>query len=127
MSPTDAADTTLRVLVVEDSDDQRILLGRHFEKAGCVVELADSGEAALEVVLEFAPDVVVLDLLLPGADGWMISTRMRSLAPGAAIVISSVLDAHDYPVADAVLPKPFTGGQVRALVERFAKGAPDAV
>jgi hypothetical protein len=46
--------------------------------------------------------------------------------PRAAIVISSVLDAHDYPAADAVLPKPFTGDQVRALVDRFAKEEPDA-
>ncbi|MEL4317870.1 response regulator [Leifsonia sp. YIM 134122] len=107
------------MLIIDDSDDQRELLGKHFAKAGCVSELASSGEAALAVVGDFAPDIIVLDLLLPGADGWSITTRMRELAPEAAIVISSVLDAHDYPVADAVLPKPFTGAQVRAIVERL--------
>jgi len=115
-----------RVLVVDDSDDQRELLGKHFTKAGCVIELAESGEDGLAVVVDFAPDIIVLDLLLPGADGWMITTRMRVLAPEAAIVISSVLDAHDYPVADAVLPKPFTGDQVRAIVERLRREHPGA-
>ncbi|TFV95065.1 response regulator transcription factor [Leifsonia flava] len=115
-----------RVLIVDDSDDQRELLGKHFTKAGCVIELAESGEDGLAVVLDFAPDIIVLDLLLPGADGWMITTRMRALAPEAAIVISSVLDAHDYPVADAVLPKPFTGDQVRAIAERLRREHPVA-
>lgn len=110
-----------RVLVVEDSDDQRNLLGRHVEKAGGTVELAASGEEALEIVDRFLPDIIVIDLIMPGTDGWQLTSRMREIVPQAAIVISSVLDAHDYPAAEAVLPKPFTGEQVRRLIERLGE------
>lgn len=127
MSATDATapDRELRVLVVEDSDDQRVLLGRQFAKAGGTVRLAATGDEALAIVDGFPPDIVVIDLIMPGTDGWQLTTRMREVAPQASIVISSVLDAHDYPAADAVLPKPFTGEQVRRLVERLREGRPD--
>jgi CheY-like chemotaxis protein len=116
-----ATGTGLRVLVVEDSDDQRILLGRQFSRAGCTVELASSGDRALALLDGFKPEIIVIDLIMPGTDGWELTTRMRDLVPEAAVVISSVLDAHDYPAADAVLPKPFTGDQVRRLVQRLSE------
>ena len=104
------------VLVVEDSADQRLLLRRYFEKAGCEVETATSGEDAIDALVRTEPDLVVIDLVLPGMDGWALAARVRSERPQCAIVITSVLDTADYPDADAVLPKPVTGDDVRRVL-----------
>lgn len=111
------------VLIVEDSDDQRALLRRQFERAGCTVVEAPDAATAEALLSERNPGIVVLDLLMPDTNGWTLSSRVRALAPEAALVISSVLDAHDYPAADAVLPKPVTSAQVRSLVDRVVAGA----
>lgn len=112
---TGAADAPT-VIVVDDSDDQRELLGRQFERAGCSVVLAATSEEAVAEAQRNPPDIVVIDLVMPRTDGWQTTAAIRAVAPRAAIVIASVLDVGDYPQADAVLPKPFTGEQVRAIV-----------
>ena len=115
----------IRVLVVEDSEDQAGLLTRYFERAGCTVEVVGTGEEAVTAYRRCPPDVAVIDLQLPGMDGWELSGRMRIERPEVAIVITSVLDVREFPRAHATLPKPFTGEQVRStlaavLPERMA-------
>lgn len=115
----------IRVLVVEDSEDQAGLLTRYFERAGCAVEVVGTGEEAVTAYRRCPPDVAVIDLQLPGMDGWELSGRMRIESPEVAIVITSVLDVREFPRAHATLPKPFTGEQVRnvlaaVLFERMA-------
>ncbi|TBN57300.1 response regulator [Glaciihabitans arcticus] len=107
---------SVRVLVVEDSADQRLLLRLYFERAGCEVETATSGESAMEALTRLEPDLVVVDLVLPGMDGWSLTERIRAERPQVAIAITSVLDTADYPEADATLPKPVTGDDVRRVL-----------
>lgn len=115
---------SVRVLVVDDSRDQRELLGALFAKAGCVVDEAASTAEADALLRANSPDIAVIDLILePGDSGVAACARVRELAPDAAIVVASVLDVADYPEADGRLPKPFTGAQVKELVARFAPGA----
>jgi CheY-like chemotaxis protein len=105
-----------QVLVVEDSADQAGLLRQYFEKAGCAVHVVGTGEEALSAAADLPPDLAVIDLMLPGMGGWELITRFREVVPECAIVVASVLDASDFPVADAILPKPFTGAQVRQVL-----------
>ena len=105
-----------RVLIVDDSADQRLLLRRYFERAGCTVESADSGEAALALDSPQPPEIAVIDLVLPGMTGAEFAESIRKRFPSCAIVITSVLDPESYPHADAVLPKPVTGDDVRRVV-----------
>ncbi len=105
-----------QVLVVEDSADQAGLLRQYFEKAGCAVHVVGTGEEALAAAADLPPDLAVIDLMLPGMGGWELITRFRETVPECAIVVASVLDAADFPVADAILPKPFTGAQVRQVL-----------
>ncbi|MFM9878037.1 MAG: response regulator [Rhodoglobus sp.] len=105
-----------QVLVVEDSADQAGLLRQYFEKAGCTVRVVTTGEDALAASADLLPDLAVIDLVLPGMDGWELVTRFRSELPGCAIVVTSVLDTADFPEADGILPKPFTGAQVRKVL-----------
>lgn len=112
----------VKVLVVDDSDDQRALLSRYFERAGCVVAVAATAEDAILAYSRTPPDLAVIDLILPGMNGWDLTARLRAERPGCVIVITSVLDAADFPVADAVLPKPFTGAQVRRVLRDHVPG-----
>ena len=106
----------VRILVVEDSEDQAGLLRRYFEKAGCDVTLVSSAEDAIRAYQLERHDLAVIDLQLPGMDGWQLATKLKSERPACAIAITSVLDASDFPIADATLPKPFTGAQVRQVL-----------
>jgi CheY-like chemotaxis protein len=112
MSEIDA----VRVLVVEDSEDQAGLLRRYFERAGCHVTTVATGEQAITAYTGETHDLAVIDLQLPGMDGWELTTRLKAERPECAIAITSVLDATDFPAADAFLPKPFTGEQVRQVL-----------
>jgi CheY-like chemotaxis protein len=106
------AENPVRVLVVEDSEDQRDLLRAYFEKAGCAVVTVKNAEEAIPSYRDSEPDLAVVDLVLPGMDGWALVERLRADVPGCAIAITSVLDARKYPDAQAILPKPFTRAQI---------------
>jgi len=107
----------VRVLVVEDSDDQRDLLRAYFEKAGCAVMTVKNAEEAIPAYAETIPELAVVDLVLPGMDGWTLVEKLRSDVPNCAIAITSVLDERKYPVAQAFLPKPFTRAQILKVLE----------
>jgi CheY-like chemotaxis protein len=102
----------VRILVVEDSDDQRDLLRAYFERAGCAVVTVKNAEEAIPSYRDTEPELAVVDLVLPGMDGWALVNKLRADIPECAIAITSVLDAHKYPDAQAILPKPFTRAQV---------------
>ena len=104
------------VLVVEDNPDQRDLLRLNFERSGCRVTLAVSAEEAILAYRATAPDLAVIDLILPGMDGPTLIEQVKRELPGCAIVVTSVLDPTDFPNSDGVLPKPFTRAQVEAVL-----------
>jgi CheY-like chemotaxis protein len=107
----------VRVLVVEDSEDQRDLLRTYFEKAGCVVTTVKNAEEAIPAYTELEPELAVVDLVLPGMDGWALVERLRADVPDCAVAVTSVLDARRYPAAQAILPKPFTRAQILQALE----------
>jgi CheY-like chemotaxis protein len=109
--------TDIRVLVVEDSDDQRDLLRAYFEKAGCLVETASTAEEAILGYASQRPELAVVDLVLPGIDGWELVERLRRDLPSCAIAVTSVLDPHRYPDVEATLPKPFTRAEVLKVLQ----------
>ncbi|MES2094053.1 MAG: response regulator [Actinomycetota bacterium] len=107
------------VLVVDDSDDQRALLRRYFERAGCVVTTVQNAEDAIASYTGATPDLAVIDLVLPGMSGWELTERLRLERPGCIIAVTSVLDESTYPVTQATLPKPFTGAQILSVLRDF--------
>ena len=69
---------TYRILVVDDEPDITALVAYHLAKAGYRVSTASSGAEALKAASEERPDVVVLDLMLPGLSGYDVLTELRS-------------------------------------------------
>ena len=113
---TDDTNEVVKVLVVEDSADQAGLLRQYFERAGCAVTTVVNAEEAVAAYMNSTPDLAVIDLVLPGMDGWELIKKLKSDLPGCAVAVTSVLDAADFPDAEATLPKPFTGAQVRQVL-----------
>jgi CheY-like chemotaxis protein len=106
----------ISVVVVDDSPDQQELLRTHLERAGCAVTTASSAEEALAAMDDDAPELIVIDLILPGMTGWELAEHMKTRHPGCAIAISSVLLPDRYPAADGNLPKPFSRASVRSVL-----------
>lgn len=75
-----------RVLLVEDNEDSRTTMGRLLALWGHDVEIADNGEAGLEKALELQPDAVLLDIGLPGLDGYEIARQLRSKGYGKRLI-----------------------------------------
>lgn len=124
VSATQAA----RVLVVDDDEGVTSVLRRSFKRAGFTVATAADGEAALRMARELRPDVVVLDILMPGIDGVEVCRRLRRADADVAILMLTAKDrARDQVVgldagADDYLVKPFSieilAARVRALLRR---------
>lgn len=114
---------SMNVLVVEDSADQAELLRVHLRKAGCDVSLVESAEDAIVAYTRSPFDLAVVDLHLPGMNGWELVSHMKRDRPGLTIAVSSVLDRKEYPDVPLALPKPFTKAQIRHVVDVASDGA----
>lgn len=97
------------VLVVDDDDDFRDVMRRQLERAGFRVLQAPGGEAALEILRESKVDVITVDLLMSGMDGWTLMRRLSedpALCHLPVIVISAIADQAGDVVRDiSVLSK----------------------
>jgi DNA-binding NtrC family response regulator len=82
------------VLLVEDEANQRLLYQMELGDEGYRVLLASDGEQALESVRRDRPDVVVLDLLLPGIHGLELLDRIMGLNPALPVVIHSAYESY---------------------------------
>ena len=117
--------TPARILVVEDERDIAALISYHLTKEGYRVRTAEGGTEALEAVTSERPDIVLLDLMLPGFSGYEVLTEMRrrpQLAEVPIIVLTARREEADRIKgfelgADDYLTKPFSP---RELVLRVA-------
>jgi phosphate regulon transcriptional regulator PhoB len=122
------------VLVVEDEPDIRSLIVHHLEREGFRCRTATSGGEALARVRSTPPDLVVLDLMLPGMDGLEVCRRLRGdpVTAGLPIImLTAKADEVDRVVglemgADDYLAKPFSikelVARVRAVLRRTRPG-----
>jgi two-component system OmpR family response regulator len=85
----------MRVLVCDDEASIRLLFRTAFERLGHEVVEAADGEDCLQQATEFAPEVIVLDLLMPNLDGLSTLPRLRVLLPGAAVFVVSAHASRD--------------------------------
>jgi DNA-binding response OmpR family regulator len=121
-----------RVLVVDDEASIVDLVRGYLEREGMDVISADDGPTALEFIREWAPDVVVLDVMLPGIDGFEVLRRTRTMTDAYVIMLTARAEEIDRIVglsvgADDYLVKPFSprelAARVHALLRRPRLGA----
>lgn len=87
-----------RVLVVDDEPDIRLLLRLLLrqDKRFTVVGEAGDGAAAVELAHEFQPDFVLLDIAMPGVNGWTALKEIRQSVPGCRVVMCSAASPEDH-------------------------------
>src|SRR5437763_1680370 len=86
---------TLRVLVVDDVEDNRESLGLLVRSWGHEVRLAHDGPSAVEAFQSFRPHAVLLDIGLPGMDGWQVAQQIRREDGGAALLVAVTGYGHE--------------------------------
>ncbi len=118
-----------RILVVDDEPQIRRSLQVNLERAGYAVDAVESGEHALESFRNRRPDVIILDLLMPGLGGAEVVHKIREVSPVPIIVLSAVGE-ESWKVkalelgADDYMTKPFgmdeLSARIRSLLRRAA-------
>ncbi|MBV5341419.1 MAG: response regulator [Deltaproteobacteria bacterium] len=126
-------DIQKQVLIVDDDPGIRLLLAETLESAGFRVEEAESGEQALAFLADHIPDLIMLDVLMPGMDGFEVCARIREIPDRAGIPImmvtgnddvDSIRRAYDLGITDFIT-KPIPLGVVAYRVS-FIIRATDA-
>lgn len=112
----------MKILVIEDDEVIAELLREGLEDAGYAVDIAQDGGRGLELALRGDYSLVVLDLMLPGRDGWSVCETLRRRRSTVPIVMLTARDALDDRVrglelgADDYLTKPFEFRELLARV-----------
>lgn len=120
--------TPQRILVVEDDPTIRRVIEMCLNRAARVVDLRADGASGLEAAHELHPDLVILDIAMPGIDGWQVLRELRIARNSNVPVL--VLTAFTEPDsrqraqlegADAYLSKPFRPAELRQAVDSLCR------
>ena len=111
-----------RILVIDDSETERVLLTSRLEHSGYVVSVAVDGRAGLRALFELRPDLILLDVVMPGIDGWKTLELIREISDVPVIMLTG-LDSEIERVrglrggADDYVGKPFGAAELAARIE----------
>ena len=125
----------LKILLVDDDPNIRQLVNLYLEKEGFEVAMADRGDEALKLFRESPPNLILLDVMLPGMDGWQVCREVRKTSNIPIIMLTAKDETFDKVLglelgADDYVVKPFDMkelvARIKAVSRRFqAAEAPD--
>lgn len=120
--------STGRVLVVEDEPDLARLIRDYLQNAGFRVEVRHDGAEAVSTVRDFAPNVLVLDIGLPGTDGFEVCRQVRTFSDCHVLMLTARDDEVDKIVglslgADDYVTKPFSPRELVARIQSMMRRA----
>lgn len=122
-----------RILAVEDDERIRSAVKLALEDEGWTVDEAESGEQAIGLFNAQTPDVVLIDIMLPGIDGFELCRTIRRTSDVPVVMVTARNDTHDIVAgleagADDYLTKPFAAkelsARIRALLRRIRPTSP---
>ncbi len=131
--PTDTSGKSRTALIIDDDPSAIDLVQRFMVHEGFHVESALSGQEGIEKAHEIEPDVIILDVLMPGMDGWMVLSKLKATPELASIpvIITTMIDnnkelgfalgATDY------LPKPIDRSRLGDILQTFKGTETDGV
>jgi DNA-binding response OmpR family regulator len=117
-----------RVLVVDDDETVRDVVRRYLELAGHEVTVAGDGELALTLVAQSEPDLIVLDLMLPGIDGLEVCRRIRQRSAVPVVMLTALGEEENRIAglqlgADDYVTKPFSPRELALRVSSVLRRA----
>lgn len=118
----------ISVLYVEDDAKLARLTAQYLESHGLVVTIAGSGPEALVALTRSRPDVILLDLMLPGIDGHEVCRQLRARVDTPVIMVTARGEEADRVMgleggADDYVPKPFSSRELLARIRAHARRA----
>lgn len=127
----------MRLLIVEDEEKTRTYLRKGLTEAGFVVDAADDGINGLHLIQTHEYDLLILDVMLPGRDGWSLVSELRAAGNRTPVLFLTARDQTEDLVkglelgADDYVVKPFIYAEllarVRALTRRGQGREPDTL
>lgn len=125
-----------KILIVDDDTNIAELISLYLTKEFYQVQIVEDGEQALQVFDTFQPNLVLLDLMLPGIDGYQVCRELRSRSNTPIIMLSAKGEVFDKVLglelgADDYMIKPFDSkelvARVKAVLRRFQPSRTDEV
>src|SRR4051812_47276352 len=119
---------SLRVVMVEDDERLARLTAKYLQSHGVIVDVVGRGDVAVSEVMRVRPDLVLLDLMLPGADGTEVCQRLRERLDVPIIMVTARTEEADRVLAleggaDDYVSKPFSSRELLARIRANVRRA----